>query len=53
MSKQRDHDRKRKKAEARRAAAAAKRVVKLKAERFEKVDGGFKIPDKFMTGEHP
>lgn len=50
---QRDLDKKRKKAEARRAAAAIKRTGKLKASRFEKVDGGWKIPEKFMTGENP
>jgi hypothetical protein len=50
---QRDLDRKRTKAKARRAAAATKRAAKLKAGRFEKVDGGWKVPDKFMTGEHP
>lgn len=53
MSQQREQDRKRKKAEARRAAAAAKRAAKLKAGRAEKVDGGWKLPEKFMTGEHP
>ncbi len=54
MSKQHEQDRKRKKAEARRAAAALKRTAKLKAKRCEPMTpDGWKLPDKFMTGEHP
>jgi hypothetical protein len=50
---QRDLDRKRQKAKARRAAAKVRRTAVLKANRFEKVDGGWKLPESFMTGENP
>jgi hypothetical protein len=47
----RELDKKRKKAQARRAEAKVKRTKLLKATRFEKVDDGWKIPDRFMTGK--
>lgn len=50
---QRDLDRKHKKADMRRARAAEKRRVRLKAGRFEKVDGGWRLPDTFITGKYP
>jgi len=46
----REQDRKRKKAQARRAEAKIRRTKLLKATRSEKVDDGWKIPDRFMTG---
>lgn len=58
---QRDLDKKRKKAEARRAKAAEKRHAKLEGERWHRPKTGSKwakrhgwvLPDKFMTGENP
>ena len=49
----RELDKKRKKAQARRAEAKVKRTKLLKASRFEKADGGWKLPESFITGENP
>ena len=50
---QRELDRKRQKAKARRAEAKVRRTTVLKRDRPEKIDGGWKLPESFMTGENP